>query len=92
MRRPIVYREHQRYCEANSGTMTEEEFRGILQENDVQLCGTTDGFMVAPMHLGINEKLEASYYIGADWLVEKQLALVVLPKVEKIDFVQMLGA
>ena len=90
MHKPIVYREHQRYSEANSGTMTEEEFKWILQENDVQLYGTTDGFMGAPMHLGINDKLEASYYIGADWLVEKQLALVVLPKVEKIDFVQML--
>lgn len=90
MHTPIVYREHQRYSEANSGTMTEEEFKRILLENDVQLSGKKDGYMGAPTHLGINENLEASYYIGADWLVEKQLALVVLPKVEKIDFVQML--
>lgn len=90
MHKPIVYREHQCYSEANSGTMTAEEFKEILQENDVRLCGAMKEFMGAPTHLGINDKLEASYYIGADWLVEKQLALVVLPKVEKIDFVQML--
>lgn len=90
MHKPIIYREHQHYSETDRGTMTEEEFKGILLENDVRLYGIEDGFMGAPTHLGLNNKLEASYYIGADWLVEKQLALVVLPKVENIDFVQML--
>lgn len=70
--------------------MTEEEFKGILQANDVKLCGTKDGCMGAPVHLGMNEAFQVSYYVGADWLVEKQLSVVVLPKVENIDFVQML--
>lgn len=90
MGKPIVYREHQTYSNADCGAMTEEEFKGILQANDVKLCATKDGYMGAPVHLGMNEAFQVSYYVGADWLVEKQLSVVVLPKVENIDFVQML--
>ena len=86
----VVYREHQCYKDAKTGTLEEEEFRGILQKHGVVLRDNDYGFMGAPSHLGMNPELLVSYYIGADWLVEKELSLVVLPKIEKIDFVQML--
>lgn len=50
------------------------------------------GYMKEPKYLGINYfkgNLSASYYIGASWLIEKELAVVVTPKMGNIDFVQM---
>lgn len=46
------------------------------------------GFLKEPKYLGIND-WTASYFIGAAWLVEKELAVVVTPKVPDIDFIQM---
>ena len=46
------------------------------------------GFLKEPKYLGIND-WTASYFIGAAWLVEKELAVVVTPKVPDVDFVQM---
>ena len=45
-------------------------------------------FLKEPKYLGIND-WTASYFIGAAWLVEKELAVVVTPKVPDIDFIQM---
>lgn len=86
----VVYREHQCYKDAKTGTLEEEEFKRILQEHGVDIRDYEYGFMGEPSHLGLGANLQASYYIGADWLVENELSLVVLPKIEKIDFVQML--
>lgn len=46
------------------------------------------GFLKEPKYLGIND-WTASYFIGAAWLVEKELAVVVTPKLPDIDFIQM---
>ena len=88
----LVYREHQCYKDAITGTLDEEEFKRILHMHDVKLIDVEDSFFEdkPPTHLGLNPSRQASYYIGADWLVEKELSLVVLPKIEKIDFTQML--
>ena len=86
----VVYREHQCYKDAQTGTVEEEEFKGILQKHGVALRGYDYGYMDAPKYLGMSSDLRVSYYIGADWLIEKELSLLVLPKIEKIDFVQML--
>ena len=45
-------------------------------------------FLKEPKYLGICN-WTASYYIGAAWLVEKDLAVVVTPKMKNIDFVEM---
>lgn len=45
-------------------------------------------FLKEPKYLGICN-WTASYYIGAAWLVEKELAVVVTPKMKNIDFVEM---
>jgi 5-methylcytosine-specific restriction enzyme subunit McrC len=45
--------------------------------------------MGIPKYLGIDQNFTASYYIGASWLIKNELAVVVTPKMEKIDFVQM---
>ncbi len=48
-------------------------------------------FLKEPKYLGISNWI-ASYYIGADWLVSDELAVVVTPKLPDIDFVQMFMA
>ena len=45
--------------------------------------------MAEPVFLGIRQDFYASYYIGAEWLIPDELAVVVLPKMDKVDFVQM---
>ncbi|MDP4270409.1 MAG: hypothetical protein Q8909_09840 [Bacteroidota bacterium] len=42
----------------------------------------------APVYLGIKPNMEASYYIGADWLTS-DISVVILPKIDNIDFVKM---
>lgn len=42
----------------------------------------------APRYLGISPKLEASYFIGAEWLTEDK-AVVITPKIGDIDFLKM---
>ena len=49
---------------------------------------TETGFLKKPKHLGIFN-WTASYYIGASWLVKNELAVIVTPKMENIDFVTM---
>lgn len=51
-----------------------------------------------PVHLGLDKDCKLSYYIGADWLTdgrvdpEKDIALVVRPKFENIDYASMFSA
>ena len=45
-------------------------------------------FLKEPKYLGICN-WNASYYIGAAWLVKNELAVVVTPKMKNIDFVEM---
>lgn len=45
-------------------------------------------YLKEPKYLGIYDYC-ASYYIGASWLVKNELAIIVTPKMENIDFVTM---
>lgn len=45
-------------------------------------------YLKEPKYLGICDYC-ASYYIGASWLVKNELAVIVTPKMENIDFVTM---
>ena len=49
---------------------------------------TEPGFPKTPKYLGVFN-WTASYYIGASWLVKNELAVIVTPKMENIDFVTM---
>ena len=50
-------------------------------------------FMEEPKYLGLcwngHNSLQASYYIGASWLIENESAVVVTPKMNDIDFIEM---
>ena len=45
-------------------------------------------YLKEPKYLGIYDYC-ASYYIGASWLIKNELAVIVTPKMENIDFVTM---
>lgn len=53
----------------------------------VQFVGNPD-YMAPPQYLGIDQDYNASYYIGACWLIKNELAVSVIPKID-IDFVTM---
>lgn len=63
--------------------------RDFIRSLNVGFCKTK--YEEAPKILGINgTSLEASYYIGADWLSEKHnKAVVVTSKMPNVDFVEM---
>lgn len=50
-------------------------------------------YMEEPKYLGLcwndQNSLQASYYVGASWLIENESAVVVTPKMNDIDFVEM---
>ena len=48
--------------------------------------------MGTPQCLAIDSTLTASYYIGATWLVERELPVIVLPKIPNIDYLEMFMA
>lgn len=63
--------------------------RDFIRSLNVEFCETKHEGV--PKILGINgNSLETSYYIGADWLSEEHnRAVVVTPKMPKVDFVEM---
>ena len=68
----------------------DEEYRNILR--DIEFEGNPSDYMGEPKYLGIDANLRASFYIGASWLKEHELAVVVTPKMPNIDFVKMFVA
>ena len=77
MNNPLVLEEHQPF---------EESVNARLRENGISL--RQPDFMGEPKHLGLYNNC-ASYYIGAAWLVKKEWAVIVHPKVHNVDFVEM---
>ncbi|MEG1738295.1 MAG: hypothetical protein RRX93_07525 [Bacteroidales bacterium] len=65
------------------------KYRDFIRSLDVGFCETK--YEGVPKILGINgNSLESSYYIGADWLSEEHnRAVIVTPKMPKMDFVEM---
>ena len=77
MNNPLVLEEHQSF---------EDAVNVSLKEKGISL--RPPDFLKEPEYLGIYNNC-ASYYIGAAWLVQKEWAVVVHPKVQNVDFVQM---
>ena len=82
-REPIVLHEHKSIVKDSA------DIKEYLEKHNVRLEGMPDEYMGTPKYLGIDETLTASYFIGASWLVENKLSVVVLPKIENIDFLDM---
>lgn len=68
-------------------TKIPEQYHTLFK--NVKFVGNPTEYMGIPKYLGIDQNFTASYYIGASWLIEKELAVVVTPKMGNIDFVQM---
>ena len=85
MKSPIVLEEHKKYEKDDRDELLE-----FIEKHNVELKGNPDGYMDHPHILGVNDDLEASYYIGANWIVKNELAIIVHPKYEDLDFTEML--
>lgn len=77
-----------RFLEHESKVLNEDEISCLRECRFVPT-----GYMQKPKYLGLcwesQTSLQASYYIGASWLVENETSVVVSPKMENIDFVEM---
>ena len=87
MNRIINFQEHQ------SRKITDiTELNGIDSiATSLKLKGLPDDFMGAPKYLGLfadSETIVSSFYIGAIWLKENELATVVNPKIN-VDYLKM---
>ena len=82
---PRILKEHNIYDESDKN-----DILSFISSHNVELVGTPDVFMGEPTFLGINKDLEASYYIGACWIVKNELPFIVLPKIDNLDFTEML--
>ena len=60
----------------------------IEKIKNLNLAFQQTDYLRVPKYLGIYDYC-ASYYIGASWLVKNELAVIVTPKMENIDFVTM---
>lgn len=80
----LILHEHENY-------VPEQDFNVIeyLEEHNVVLQGVPDEYMGTPKYLALDSELNASYFVGASWLVENELSLVVLPKIKNVDFLEM---
>ncbi|MGL5785235.1 MAG: 5-methylcytosine restriction system specificity protein McrC [Bacteroidales bacterium] len=64
-----------------------DDYVDAIRGLNIRFCETD--YECAPKYLGMHpETLCASYFIGADWLVEGKHAIVVTPKMN-IDFIEM---
>lgn len=84
LRTPIVITEHQTYVPSE-----DFDIYSFLTAHNVELPGIPADYMGTPQCLAIDSTLTASYYIGATWLVEQELPVIVLPKIPNIDYLEM---
>lgn len=74
------------------GKLSDEDIKCIY---DKGIIFRETGIMEKPVYLGIGPDMKASYFIGADWLDEKEgLSVVVHPKkeMENVDYLKMFMA
>lgn len=83
--KPVILYEQETYNRDDCG-----EILASLQENNVELVGMPDEYMGEPSCLGISSNLQASYYVGASWLIKDCLPVIVRPKVHNVDIAEML--
>ena len=67
-----------------------EYIKSCLEESGVKLVGLLDEYMGEPQYLAISPSLQASYFIGASWLIKGSIPIVVRPKIHGIDIAEML--
>ncbi len=79
---PLKFTEHEEKF------LCEDDLNRLLDCNFVQ-----PNYMEEPKYLGLSwngpKSLQASYYVGASWLIDNEFAVVVTPKMNDIDFVEM---
>lgn len=81
---PLIFHEHA-MCEEGDLRILRE----FLAKNpNYHFKGQPD-YVKPPVCLGIDDRCVASYYIGADWIRENELAAIVLPKIKNLDFTEM---
>ena len=82
----LYFTEHQQPESADDRQVLEQ----LNQDNDAPIVfrGNPD-MKQAPVYLGISKDFRASYYIGACWLKESEIAAAVTPKME-LDYIEML--
>lgn len=83
--KPLILYEQTPYDKSDA-----EDIQIFLQDHGVDLVGSPDEYMGEPQFLGVNSSLQASYFIGASWLVKDKLPIVVRPKISKVDIAEML--
>ncbi|MBR4376684.1 MAG: TonB-dependent receptor [Spirochaetia bacterium] len=98
MNKVIIFKEHDQKAKFwGEKREINEEISGLLgleRDGHIRFEGAPKN-KDAPKYLGIEstaEHLKAGYYIGATWLKEGELAVVVTPKVEKIDYLEMFSS
>ena len=88
MNRIIEFEEH---SESNSVIDNDLYERIIFQKQDALI----DNKYSKPIALGIKNysgELKADYYIGVDWLIESDVAALVKPKIDNVDFMSLFSA
>lgn len=88
MNRIIEFEEH---SESNSVIDDDLYERIIFQRQDALI----DNKYSKPIALGIKKysgELKADYYIGVDWLIESDVAALVKPKIDNVDFMSLFSA
>lgn len=83
--RPRIFYEQKFYGEDDA-----EYIKSCLEESGVELVGSPDEYMGEPQFLGISASLQASYFIGASWLIRDRMSVVVLPKKHETDIAEVL--
>ena len=94
MTETIVFSEHERKSKSDdSNEMC--ALRSLVENGSLKLEGVSKERNAAPKFLGLESFENAfvsSYYIGASWLKENELAVIVEPKITSIDYLKMFSA
>ena len=94
MAETIVFSEHERKSKSDdSNEMC--ALRSLVENGSLKLEGVFKERNAAPKFLGLESSENAfvsSYYIGASWLKENELAVIVEPKIASIDYLKMFSA
>lgn len=79
MNEPIWIKEHELIPIERQAELSDIYFHGMPDNTE-------------PFYLGIDNQYRASYYVGASWLKVGELAVVVMPKMDDLDFIQMFNS
>ncbi len=71
--------------EIQEHTSLNDEQINCLSNFDITLPNNNDN----PEYLGLSSSWDVGYYIGAKWIKENEIAIVVNPKVKDLDYLKM---